>query len=132
VALSGFLGINDSNVQPGSGVNRLVGSDGRTGPGELLGYAPSAKAFIREWKSLPATYIIAMTNGGDKPIAMREEELSALRGYKAVAEREDFPFWQRQYRRKAGFGAFNRVGAVVLELNEASAFGIPVGYTRGS
>lgn len=131
-ALTGFLGITDNNVALGVGANRLVGRDGRTGPGELFGYVPSAKAFVREWKQLPTTYIVGMTNGGDPPIAMREEPEANLRGYKAVAEREDFPFWQRQYRRRAGFGAYNRVGAIVLQLNNAGAYAVPTGFTRGS
>lgn len=132
VALTGFLGITDSNVALGASANRLVGSDGRSGPGELLGYVPSAKAFIREWKKLPNYNCVAMTNSGNKAIAMREDEVATLRGYKKVAERADHPFYEDQYMRRAGFGAYNRLGAAILQLNNAGAYAVPTGFTRGS
>jgi len=131
-ALTGVLGLNDPNVALGANANRLVGSDGRSGPGELFAYDPASKAFLREWKSLPSTILLGMTNGGDPPLAMREDEDPALRGYFSPGEREDYPFWERQYIRRAGFGAYNRVGAVVMQLNNAGAYTVPTGFTRGS
>lgn len=127
-----FLAINDSNVRLGTGSSQLVGSDGRSGPGELFGYVPSAKTFVREWRSLPQYNFIAMTNGGDPPIAMREDETAALRGFKSIAEREDHPYWERQYFRSVGFGAFNRIGAYILQLNNAGSYAPPTGFTRGA
>jgi len=36
---------------------------------------------------------------------------------------------ERRYLRYAGFGAYNRVGALVFEPSQGGAYSIPTGYT---
>jgi hypothetical protein len=127
-ALATFYDVRDPNIQEGSGVSVLSGSLGIAlpgGPRSLLGYAD--KCWIVEWKSLPDNYMVAITTGGARPLKMREEDVDSLRGFKKVAQRDDHPFYESQWLRIAGFGAFNRVGAVVYRIGNAS-YAVPTNY----
>ncbi|HLE52706.1 MAG TPA: hypothetical protein VI755_11625 [Anaerolineales bacterium] len=127
--LATFYPERDPNVQEGSGVSVLSGTLGiplPSGPRSLLGYTD--KVWIAEWKSLPDNYLVSMTTGGARPLKMREEPEETLRGFKKVGERNDHPFYESQWLRSAGFGAFNRVGAVIYRVSNAS-YAIPTGYT---
>jgi hypothetical protein len=123
--LTGFLAVNDANVALGSGSNRLVGTDGLSGPGELFGYI--GKCFVREWRQLPTDYSVAITTSGEKPLAMREDPEEDLRGFRRADDRADFPFYEDQYIRRFGIGAWNRVGAAVLRTNNAT-YAVPTGF----
>lgn len=126
VALANFIEVADANVEVGSSVSRLVGRLGVAVPGTLIGYVD--KVWVVEWKSLPDSYIVAVTSGGERPIAMREDPEPELQGFNRVAERNDYPWFESQYLRRAGFGAWNRVGAVVYRIGNAS-YAVPTGYT---
>lgn len=125
-ALSNFYPLADGNLRLGSGQTELVGGLGVQLPGQLLGYH-SEKVWVAEWRSLPSNYIIALTTGGERPLAMRQEMEAQLQGFKQVAERADHPFWEAQYMRKAGFGAWNRVGAAVVRIGNGT-YAVPTGY----
>jgi hypothetical protein len=128
--LATFYPTRDPNVTSGTGVTELTGSLGvslPSGPTSLLGYEASG-VWIAEWKSLPSNYIVAVTTGGERPLKMREEPEASLQGFQKVAERNDHPFYESQYLRSAGFGGNNRVGAVVMEVSDAS-YDIPTNYT---
>lgn len=126
-ALDTFYDQPDPNLSVLSTERVLVGQfdAAERMPGELRGYADGV--WIVEWPSMPDNYIIAMTTGGEKPIAMREEVIPELRGYSQVAVRADHPFWESQWERRAGFGAWNRVGALVYRVGNGS-YAIPTGY----
>lgn len=126
-ALATFMPTADQNVRIGADSNVLIGSLGVAVPGTVLGYETSG-VWIVEWPQLPANYIVAVTTEGPRPVAMREDPEPELRGFKMVAERPDYPFWEAQWLRRAGFGIRNRVGAVVMEISDAS-YDIPTGYT---
>jgi hypothetical protein len=125
-ALANFTPVADPNVTEGANTARLTGSLGATLPGRLIGYVD--KVWIVVWRALPDSYIVATTTDGDRPLAMREDEEASLRGFKQVAERDDHPFYERQYLRRAGFGAWNRAGAMVVRIGDAS-YAIPTNYT---
>lgn len=125
--LTGFYPVRDPNVQLGTGTSQLVGTDGLNGPGELFGYV--GKVFMREWRQLPNDYCIAIATEGEKPLAMREDDESDLRGFRPAEERSEFPYWENQYIRRFGTGAWNRVGAVVVRVNNAS-YAVPTGYAN--
>lgn len=125
-ALATFVEPSDSNVRLGANTLELVGSLGVSVPGSVIGYETSG-VWIVEWASLPDSRIIGVTSEGPRPIAMREDEVESLRGFREVARRNDHPWYERQYLRRAGFGAWNRVGAVVMEVGDAS-YDIPTGY----
>jgi hypothetical protein len=126
-ALATFTPVSDPNVREGSNTSVLTGSLNAALPGTLIGYVD--KVWIVEWRTLPDNYIVATTTEGDRPIAMREDEEASLRGFKQVATRDDHPFYERQYLRRAGFGAWNRVGALVQRIGNG-AYAIPTGYTN--
>lgn len=125
-ALATFVPENDPNVRQGANTAVLTGTLPGTLPGTLIGYVD--KVWIVEWRSLPAGYLIATTTGGDRPLAMREDPEAELRGFRQVATREDHPFYERQYIRRAGFGAWNRVGALVYRIGNGS-YAIPTNYS---
>lgn len=125
-ALSNFYPLADGNLRLGNGQTELVGNLGVQLPGQLIGYH-SERVWIAEWRSLPSNYIISLTTGGERPLAMRQEMEPQLQGFKQVAERADHPFWEAQYMRKAGFGAWNRVGATVTRIGNGT-YAVPTGY----
>lgn len=125
-ALATFHPLRDANIQPGSGSDVLVGTLDVAVPGTLIGYEDSG-VFIVEWPSLPDNYIVATTTGGDKALAMREDPEPELRGFRQVGTRDDHPYWESQWARRAGFGTWNRVGALVYRIGNAS-YAVPTGY----
>jgi len=125
-ALTTFNPLRDTNIQPGSGTDVLVGSLGAQVPGRVIGYLDS-KVWIVEWRSLPDNYLIAVCTGGPRPLAMRQEPESSLQGFVSVAERNDHPYYERQYQRIAGFGGWNRVGALIQRVGTGS-WAVPTGY----
>jgi hypothetical protein len=125
-ALATFYPSADANLRLGANETQLTGGLGVAIPGQLIGYE-SSKVWIVEWRSLPDNYIIAVTTEGERPLAMREDTAPELRGFKRVADRNDHPWYEQQWLRKAGFGAWNRVGAVVQRIGNAS-YAIPTNY----
>lgn len=125
-ALAEFHPIADPNLRPGANSDVLVGQLGVPLPGRLLGYTDS-KVWVVEWKSLPDSYIIGMTTEGSRPLKMREEPEPSLQGFRLVAQRDDHPFYESQWLRTAGFGAFNRVGGLAYRVGDAS-YAIPTNY----
>lgn len=125
--LSGFYPIQDGNLQYGNAATLLRNTPNVALPGTLLGYH-EAKVYIVEWKSLPSSYMVATMTGGDRPLAMRQEIETSLQGFNRVADRNDHPFYESQYLRIAGFGALNRVGALVYRVGNGS-YAIPTNYS---
>jgi hypothetical protein len=124
-ALATFHPISDPAVQVGASTAQLVGNLSVSTPGVLRGRAD--KCWIVEWRSLPDNYIISTTTGGEPSLAMREHPEAELQGFKKVAERNDYPFFESQYVRRAGFGAWNRVGAYITLIGSAS-YSVPTNY----
>lgn len=127
VGLATFIETPDGNVILGSGSSTLsVAGPGVPVPGKVLGYETSG-VWIVQWDALPAKYILSVMTDGPRPLGMREHPEASLQGFKKVAERNDHPFYDNQFLRLAGFGAWNRVGAHVTELEDAS-YDPPTGY----
>jgi hypothetical protein len=122
-ALTEFIPVSDPNLQYGTVTTTLRNFP--TGmPGTVFGYVEGAKAFVAEWTSVPDNYLIGMMTGGSKPLALREDPIASLRGYRQIAERRDTPWYETHYRRLAGFGGNNRVGWYVAITNNAT-YSIP-------
>lgn len=117
-----------ADIQPGSNVTRLVGNLNVTLPAgaTLLGKTDSG-CWIVEWPAMPAGYIIAITTNGPRPLGRRQFNNAQLQGFKAAGERNDFPYFEEQWMRWEGYGALNRVGAVVMQIG-AGAYSIPTNY----
>ena len=125
-ALATFYPFNDPNLRSGLGVTELVGNLGITTPGEVIGYVD--KVWIVEWKSLPDNYIVGATTAGPRAIRMREHPEVELQGFKMIAQRDDHPFYESQWARWAGFGAWNRIGALVYRIGNGS-YAAPTNYS---
>lgn len=119
IGLTGFYPLADPNIRPGSGTSQLVGSIGVQVPGTMLGYH-DAGVWISEWAGLPSNYLVAVPTMGDRPLAMRQPALAQLQGFRQTGTREDHPYYDTDFGRKAGFGALNRVGGAVLRVGNAS------------
>lgn len=125
--LSGFHEIQDPNITPGIASDRLTATLGVPVPGQVIGYVD--RCWIAEWRSLPDNYLIAVTTGGAKPLRMRQHPEPELQGFRRdEGQREDYPYFESQWVRRAGFGAWNRVGALVYRIGNAS-YAIPTGYS---
>jgi hypothetical protein len=117
--LATFTDMPDPNLADPNAV-RLVGRPGMdVTPGTLIGYEASG-VFVVEWPSLPDNYIVSMITNGPRPLGMREDPLPALRGFRQIATREDHPYWESQWFRRAGFGVYNRIGATITRIGNAS------------
>lgn len=125
-ALTNFYPIGDPNLRSGVAVTEYAGAPTIATPGKLFGYI--AGVHVYEWAGMPANYLLGTTVGGEPALAMREDPEPELKGFRQVAERNDYPWYEFQYARWAGFGAWNRVGAVVYRTNNAT-YAIPTGYT---
>lgn len=121
-----FNPILDPNIAPGANSDRLVGTLGVPLPGELAGY-DDAGVWIAEWPRLPAGYLVAVSTGGDRPIGERVDDALALQGFVEMDQNRDFPWYQRNWLRKVGYGAYNRVGAVVYRVG-AGSYATPTGF----
>lgn len=131
-ALGTFHPIADPNVQLGSASDVLTGSLGRAVPGRVIGYVDPG-VWVVEWKRLAAIgdRMIVIHDGGPPPLAMREETQENLRGLIEITPspaRQDYPWYERQWVRYAGFGAWNRVAATVHEIGDAT-YDIPTNFT---
>lgn len=133
MGLSTFFPVVDPNIRPGVGQAVLTGNLGTAIPGELFGYVD--KCWVAEWRSLPAGYMLAVTTGGPRPLAMREYPERELQGFHRTVEGAeapaDYPFWESQWTRFAGFGGFNRVGAMAIQIGSqpAAPYAPPAIYT---
>lgn len=125
-ALTTFTEVSDPNIQVGSTTRVLTGAPNVAFPGTLFGYVEGC--FVVEWSRLPSNYLLAVTTEGEPPLAMRQDETASLQGFKLVAERNDHPWYERQFLRIAGFGSWNRVGALVQRVGNGS-YAIPTNYT---
>lgn len=126
-AHTNFVSAQDPNITYGTGVDAYSGSFAATAPGVAFGYNKVSRVHLREWSRLPDNYMIGVTGEGIKPVAMREDEEQSLRGFREIPGREDMPYLQRIWSRRAGFGAYNRVGAVVYRTNNGT-YAIPTGF----
>jgi hypothetical protein len=119
----------DPDIELGTNATRLVGSLGSVIPpkARLRGKTESG-VWIVEWPSLPSNYFVSICTEGPRPIMRRQFPQAALQGFKPVGTLNEFPYFQDQWQRWEGYGAFNRVGAQVYRSGNGS-YAVPTGYT---
>jgi hypothetical protein len=126
-ALALFRDPPDAMVQPAQGEEVLTGSLTARVPGEVIGYMRGSRVWIVHWDRLPDNYVVSLATEGERPVAMREHPVAALQGFRRAGQRNDYPYFETQFKRTAGFGSWNRVGADVLEVGDAT-YDVPAGY----
>jgi hypothetical protein len=126
-ALTSFAPVEDANVRLGVSNSVATGRPGATLPvaARLLGRISGQ--WIAEWPAIPSTYMISIATGGPAPLAMRQDPEAELQGFVQADTREDYPYREAQYFRRCGFGPWNRVGAVVSRIGNAS-YAIPTSF----
>jgi hypothetical protein len=117
----------DPNILLGTGSDRLVGSLGVAVPGEIRGYLKGDQVWISEWRSMPSDYIIVVSTEGERPLRMRLHPEAQLQGFNVNGNRNDWPYFEEQWVRRAGFGGWNRVAAAVQQIGSGT-YAIPTGY----
>jgi hypothetical protein len=125
--LATFNPLPSQDIRPGANADVLVGTLGVNVPGTVLGM-DDVGTWIVEWPRLPANYVISIATSGEPPIGERVDELASLRGFIETDTNEDFPWYQRNWMRRNGFGAWNRVGAVVSRVGNGT-YAIPTNYS---
>lgn len=139
-ALSAFAEIKFSNVQysttnpvmsmPEQSVNEnwyaLSNNDVGLGT-RLLGTVDGM--LVVEWSRLPNNYIVAHARGANDVIGMRQEPEAELQGLYTQTFSSDGNLQEFRFRRNAGFGVKNRIGAVVDYVGVSGSYSIPSGYT---
>lgn len=123
--LGSFFDEPDPNIRPGANTEELTGTFPVGIPGEVVGY--TNRVWIIDWPRLPDNYIISVIETGERPVALREYEVASLRGFRRAGERNDYPYFETQFKRDAGFGIWNRTGADVMEIGDAT-YDVPTDY----
>lgn len=126
-ALEGFYAYSDPNISQAPNSAQLVGTAPQGLPGQVIGYLEDGM-WIVVWGGMPSGYILATALSGAKPLAMREWTFPVLQGFVLDAEEERYPYLQRQYKRRAGFGAFSRTAAAVTRVG-AATYAAPAALT---
>lgn len=124
-ALGSFFEPPDPDIRAAANSEELVGTVPAGTPGEVIGKAN--RVWIVDWARLPDNYIVSIIEGGERPVAMREYEVAGLQGFRRAGERNDYPYFETQFKRDAGFGIWNRTGSDVMEIGDAS-YDVPTGY----
>lgn len=124
MGLSGFIGVDSADVIPGSNDDRVTNVPA-TGPGEdVIGYVDGC--WIIVWSRLPDNYLIAKMEG--KPILkMREYPAGNLQGFFPENANVDGNHIVTRMIRYAGFGVYDRVGALVYRVSNG-AYAVPTGF----
>lgn len=92
----------------------------------LLGVTDSG-VWVYEWSRLPNDYILAYSEGADPIFGMRQYPQPELQGFFPEFNTADGNHYEYRSLRYAGFGALNRVGALVFRISNAT-YAVPTGY----
>lgn len=101
-------------------------------PGQVIGYLTTSRTWIVVHRTLPTGYLIAVTENGPRPLAFRQDKQAALQGFHHAGDVDKFPFFEDQWIRRIGAGAWNRVGAVALYFGTSASYTAPSGYSAKS
>ncbi len=124
--LSDFKEVQDTNIQYGTSSDQLVGRIDRGLGDSVLGYVNGI--WVVEWSILPASYGFVVARGAaTPPLMMREYAAENLQGFFTENHSSDGNLNEYRFLRYAGFGAYNRVGALAFQIGNAT-YAIPSGY----
>ena len=79
---------------------------------------------------MPDNYIVAVAVDADPVVAMREYPVASLQGLFRENHSPDGNHAETRFLRYAGFGAQNRIGAAVYQVEGGdTTYDIPTGYS---
>jgi hypothetical protein len=129
-ALSAFEKIADPELVKGTANDYLAldteFSDAVRGFGDYI-LGRYERMWIVEMTALPAGYMLAVAQGADSVLRMRQWPAAELQGFFPEFDIQDANRNLNKLLRIAGFGVQNRVGAVAYQVGNAS-YQIPTGY----
>ena len=97
-------------------------------PGRVIG-RHGAGAWIVEWRSWPADYIMGIHRGEEPPLVRRVDPAGTglPRGLTLISEDMLHPFRHSVWHNRFGFGAANRLNGVIVKLTTGS-YDVPAAY----
>lgn len=128
--LTGFTEVTDPDITLGDDTSRLNNVIDRGWGDEVLGKVN--KVWIIEAGILPDDYVVANVRGGGAPaLWARQYPASSLQGLIRENHSPDGNLQENRFIRYVGFGAYNRVGAMVYFIEAGdTTYDIPTGYTN--
>lgn len=126
-ALTDFVEYSDRFIAPGTQTATVVGAPVEM-PGRVIGRTNGT--WVSEWDWIPSGYMIGVSRETEAPLVQRVDpaDTGLGRGLQLVARDEIFPFEMSFWRHRFGFGAGNRLAAVVMELGTGGSYTVPTAY----
>ncbi|MCP5016127.1 MAG: hypothetical protein GY938_12780 [Ketobacter sp.] len=126
--LAGFIEVGDPDINQGVNTATISGSIDRGWGDEVIGKVN--KCWIIEAGILPDDYLVANVRGSaEAPLWAREQDAAALQGLIREDHSPDGNLQEQRFIRILGFGAYNRVGALVFFIEAGdTTYDIPAGY----
>lgn len=127
--LAAFTEIGDPDIQPGANTATVNGRIDRGWGDEVLGKVD--KVWVVEAGILPDNYIVANARGAAPALWARQYPAASLQGLQRKEHDVNGNIMQSLFYRDLGFGAYNRVGAMVYFVEAGdTTYDIPTGYTN--
>lgn len=124
-ALTAFTDRTPAWVEQGSDTARLAGGLPAV-PGRIIGAI--SDVLVSEWRWIPSGYMLGVALDQPGPLMRRVDIPAQLRGFRLVAEQQEFPLEESFYRAREGYGARNRLNGVALQLVASTDYTTPAAY----
>lgn len=124
-ALADFVPVVDPDVNQGTGAVTLNNNGSPRFGDRVLGKV--ANMWVVEWGAIPSSYIIAHSANATDVLGMREYDSPALKGFFPEFNDVNGNLQEQRMLRYCGFGVRNRIGALAMEISDAS-YDVPTGY----
>jgi hypothetical protein len=97
-----------------------------SGPGNFIGATDNVAIF--EWDWVPDGYIFAEDLDQPAPLKQRVDVPAELRGFKLVAQQQEYPLNDSFWQAREGYGVGNRLNGVAVQLTASTSYTAPTGY----
>jgi len=124
--LTDFDAVNDLHTIPGADADQVTDIPTNL-PGRVIGRCNGC--WIVEWRSLPATYMIAVHMGTRAPLKRRvdAQRTRLPSGLHLVTVDAEMPFQGAFFRNRFGYGGGNRLAAAFMKMT-AGGWSVPTAY----
>lgn len=124
-AMAAFIDVADTRVRVSDGIEAI--NPGISVPGSIIGLL--GNTWISEWRAMPAGYTFVRNMDVPAPLLKRIDRvpIDGRGELRLIATQQEFPLQESFWRDRHGYGAENRVAALVGQITGA-AYVIPAGY----